>query len=96
MQDKELSIKDVRSHGGLSNADSFQTRGGGYSDADVRTFWWKNSGFFEIYGMSVRTRGVGQCGQGRGMNFSRFCADVFYRRPLNGSLLVEKDKKSNL
>jgi len=47
--------------------------------------------FFEIYDVSARTRG----GEGswasadifrtreRGVNFSRFCADVFYGRPLS-------------
>jgi len=30
-------------------------------------------GFFEIYGMSARTRG-------EEVNFSRFCADVLYDR----------------
>jgi len=47
----------------------------------------KNFGIFEIYGVSartreegveaVRTRGVG------GVNFSRFCADVFYEQDYN-------------
>jgi len=32
---------------------------GGSSDADVRTFWCKNAKFFEIYGVSARTRGEG-------------------------------------
>jgi len=48
-------------------------------------FGAKNSGFFEIYGVPARTRGVepvrtffGQGGEG--FNFSRFCADVFYGR----------------
>jgi len=43
--------------------------------------------FFEIYGVSAQTRKVEPvrtfCGQGRkGLNFSRFCADVIYGRPL--------------
>jgi len=55
------------------------------SDADVRSFWRKNFGFFEIYGVSARTEG------GRGavrtfcrqeVNFSRFCADIFHGSPL--------------
>jgi len=46
-----------------------------------------NSGFFEIYVMCTH----GKAGRGfkavrtffrRGFNFSRFCADVFYGRPL--------------
>jgi len=47
---KGLSIKDVRSQkgGGLSNANK---KGG-----ELRTFW-RNFGFFEIYGVSERTEG---------------------------------------
>jgi len=60
--------------------------GGSPSDADVRTFCTKNFGFFEIYGVFARTRGVEPvqtfCGQGGGVDFSRFCADVFYGQPL--------------
>jgi len=33
--------------------------GEGSSDADVRLFGTKNLGFFEIYGVSARTRGKG-------------------------------------
>jgi len=65
-----------------------RTRGeGGSSDADVHTFWCKNL----IYGVSARTRekGVEQCEQGaKGVNFSRFCADVFYGRPLIVLLII--------
>jgi len=74
MRGKGLSIKDVRSQGGLSNADIFRTRG--EVALQMRTsalFVQKNFGFFEIYGVSARTRGV---------NFSRFCAEAFYGRPL--------------
>jgi len=53
-----------------------QGRWGCSSDADVRTFWCKKLGIFEIYDVSERTRG------GRGVNFLRFCAGVFYGRPL--------------
>jgi len=45
----------------------------------------KNFGFFEIYGVSARTREVEPVraffGQ-EGVSFSRYCADVFYGRPL--------------
>jgi len=37
-------------------------------------FGAKKFGFFEIYGVSY--------GQEGGVNFSQFCADVFYERPL--------------
>jgi len=50
----------------------------------------KNLEFFEIYYVSARTmggRGLGQCGQGRGVNFSRFRAYVLYGRPLISLLL---------
>jgi len=48
-------------------------------------FGSKNFGFFEITGVSARTRGKGVepvRTKGEGVNFSRFCADVFYGRPL--------------
>jgi len=50
-------------------------------------FGEKRFRFFEIYGVFARTRGVEPvrtfCGQGgRLVNFSRFCADAFYGRPL--------------
>jgi len=48
---------------------------GGSSDVDSALFGAKIIGFFEIYGVSARTGG-------EGVNFSRFCADVFYGRPL--------------
>jgi len=45
-------------------------------------FGAKNFGFFEIYNVCAWTRGVEPvrtfCGQGGGVNFSQFCADVFY------------------
>jgi len=77
-----LSIKHVHVQGGfVLSADIFRTRGIRVSlDADVRTFWCKNFGFFEIYGMSARTRELNQCGHfedKKGVHFSRFCADVF-------------------
>jgi len=57
-----------------------QTRGGSFfSDLDVRTFWCKNIGFFEIYGKgegveSVRTF----CGKGgRGSIFRHFVRTSF-------------------
>jgi len=86
---------DVRSQGerGFVQCGHFSDEGGS-SDADVRTFLaQKNLGVFEIYVVSTRT-GVGTvepvrtfCGQGRrGVIFSRFCADVFFGRPLSISL----------
>jgi len=65
--------------GGFVQCGHFSDKGGS-SDANVRTFWRKKHRFFEIYGVCtdkgvepVRTRVV---------NFSRFCADVFYGRSL--------------
>jgi len=58
----------------------------------MRTFAFfgaKKFGFLEILGVSARTRGEEVepvrtfCEQGRrGVDFSRFCADVFYGQPL--------------
>jgi len=48
----------------------------------------KISGFFEVYGVSARTRRIEPVrtfyGQG-GVKLSRFCADVLYGRPLKTS-----------
>jgi len=57
-------------------------------------FGAKNFEFFEIYGVSARIRGerVSQSGdffgQGGGVHFSRFCADVFYGRSLTNYFFV--------
>jgi len=45
-------------------------------------FGAKNFGFFEIYGVSARTRGFSQGGQGWGQFFLWFCVDVFHGWPL--------------
>jgi len=50
----------------------------------------KNCGFFEMYGVSVRTdKGVEPVrtffGKRGGVNFSRFCVDVLYGRPLRAA-----------
>jgi len=51
----------------------------------------KKCKFFEIYDVSARTGGVIQCGyfldKGEEVNFSLFCADVFYGRPLSIAIL---------
>jgi len=56
-------------------------------------FGKKNFGFFEIYGVSAQTMGEGvesvRTFFGQGVNFSRFCAVVFYGRPLN---LIREEK----
>jgi len=76
---KRPSIKNVRSPGG-----------GGSSDADVRTFWYKNLRIFRNLWCVRTDKGGGRlskCGhfanKGEGVNFSRFCADVIYGRPLS-------------
>jgi len=84
-----MSIKDIRSQG-VVQCGHFTDKLG----LQMRTsalFDAKNFGFFEIYGVSVRTKGVRtycrQCrhfadkGE-REVNFSRVCADVFYGQPL--------------
>jgi len=52
----------------------------------------KNIGFFEIYGVSARTRGLIQCGyfsdKGGRVNLSRFCAEILYERPLTENILI--------
>jgi len=78
-----LSIRHPQS--GFSSADTLRTRVVLY-DANIRTFWCKNFGFFKIYDVSaVRTDKGGEdepvrtfFGQGGGSKFSRFCVDVFY------------------
>jgi len=61
----------------------FRQRGrGGSSDADVRTFSRKNTPDFFKFMMCPHEQrgGLSQCGHfaDKGVNFSRFCADVFY------------------
>jgi len=78
---------------GLLNANILLIKGKGI--LRIRTsalFGAKNFRFFKIYGMSARIGGGGdlsQCGQGRGVNFSRFCADVFYGGPLILQLILK-------
>jgi len=106
---KGLSIKDVRTQGGLTSVDILRTRGRGSSDAGVRTFWRKKIRIFRNL-WCVRTDKEGGwvgpvrtfCGQEGRVNFSRFCADVFFGRPLtrkaftlNGEIL-KMMKNSNL
>jgi len=78
-----LSIKDVRGQGGrgLSSADILRT------DMDVRSFWCKKTSDLSKFMVCPHEQGgLKQCGhfadKREGVNFSRFCADVFYRRPL--------------
>jgi len=54
-------------------------------------FGAKNFRFFEICGVSARTRGdLSKCGhfadKGGGVNFSRFCGDSFMDDPLRFGL----------
>jgi len=87
---KRPFIKDVRSQGGGVVQCGHFTDKGSFICGRPHFLAKKNFGFFEIYGVSVRTRGEGglsQCGHfsnkgGGEVNFSRFCADVFYGRPL--------------
>jgi len=55
---KGPSIKDVRNQGGSS-------------DVDIRTFWRKKFGLFEIYGVSARTRGRVEPVRTRGRRLSQ-------------------------
>jgi len=61
----ELSIKDVHTQGeGKFVQCGYFSEKGVSSDAESTSFAAKSIGFFEIYGVSVRTRGEGvsQCG----------------------------------
>jgi len=57
----------------------------GSSDADVRIFWCKNFGFFEIYGVSERTRGIELVRtlfeQGGGQFFAILCGRPLWAAP---------------
>jgi len=64
-------------------------RQGGFFRCGRSHFLAQNVGFFEIYRLSAWTRGEDGWAsadilrtRGEGVNFSRFCADVFYGRPL--------------
>jgi len=67
-------------------------------------FGAKHLEFFKIYGVSARTREEGFeavrtfFGQGgrEGVNFSRFCADIFYGRPLTKSAPINGFVKATL
>jgi len=95
---KGLSIKDVRSQGGLSSVDILRTRRRGVLQKQTSAFLGaKNFVFFEIYDGSAQTMGGGGgvpvrtfCRQGEGGNFWRFCADVCYGRPENSWVLERK------
>jgi len=79
-----VSIKDVSSQlgGSLCSADILRTRGKGSSlDADVRTFWCKNLEYFEIYGVSARTRGVSAEKEEGGSIFRDFVRTSFMDGP---------------
>jgi len=82
------SIKDVRSQGegGLSSADILRIRRKGVLQMRTSSLYdAKKFGFFKIFGVSARTRRVEPVQtfyRREGVNFSRFCADVLYGRPL--------------
>jgi len=70
---------------GFVQCGHFSDKGGGGLQMRMSAlFDAKNFGFFEIYGVSARTRGEGlsQCGHfsDKEANFSHFCANVFYGR----------------
>jgi len=86
---KGLSIKYVHSQrgGGCPVRTFFDKEGP--SDADVRTFWCKNFGFFEICGVSAWTRVGGVIylvrtlfGQGGWAIFLNFVRASFMDHPL--------------
>jgi len=77
MRSLGLPIKDVRSQGkgSLSSANILRT-GRVLQMQTSALFVAKNFEFFEIYGVSTRTRG------GVESIFMRFCVDAFHGRPL--------------
>jgi len=81
---KESTVRGER----LFSVNIFRTRGKGSLDADVRTIWCKNIGFFQNLWCVRSNKGeLGQSGhfwtrEMVGSIFSRFCADVLYGRPL--------------
>jgi len=73
---------------GVVQCRQFADKGKSSSDADVCTFWCKKLWIFQnLWWVRTEKEGVGwamQCGhfsdKRGGINFSRFCADVFYGR----------------
>jgi len=82
------SIKDIRSQGGweVIQCRHFSDKGGS-SNADVRTLCCKTSDFLKVVVCPHEQGELSQSGnfadKGERVNFSRFCAHVFYGRPLN-------------
>jgi len=71
---------------GVCPVHTFCGQRGCSSDVDICIFWHQNFGFFKIYGVPAQTRRLSQCeyfADKGGVNFSRFCADVFYGRSLS-------------
>jgi len=80
---KGPSIKDVRSQGerGFVQSGYFADKGEGV----IHFLEQKTSDFSKFMVCPCGQGGLSQCGHfadKRGVNFSRFCADVFYGRPL--------------
>jgi len=84
LRDCPYKTSAVRGKEGLSSV--YILRGGGSSDADVRTFWCKKPRIFRNLWcvFTDKERGVESMRTVEGVNFSRFCADAFYGRPLIG------------
>jgi len=79
---KGMIIKDVRSEG-VIQCGHFMDKDGS-SDADDRTsafYGAKNLRFFEICCLSVWTKRLSQCGQGRGASFRDFVRTSFTDGP---------------
>jgi len=84
---KGPSIKDVRSQGGrgFCPVRILRTRGewGFFRRGRLHFLEQKTLDFSKFLVCPHGQGGFSQCGQGkRGGNFSRFCANVFYGRPL--------------
>jgi len=87
---KGPSIKDVRSQRGLSIAGILRTKGEGVLQMRTSALLSAKSSDFLIFMMCPHgqgKKGLSQCGHladkgGGEVNFSRYCADVFYGRLL--------------
>jgi len=78
-------MKHVRSQGGFVQSGHFSYQGEGFFRCDVRTFSAKTSNFLKFMVRPHVQGELSQCGHfadtgGKGVNFSRFYADVLYQK----------------
>jgi len=90
---KKLPTKDARSQvTGFIRYGYFADKGEGFFKRGLSHFFVQHFRFFKIYPVLSRTwvhfsgKGDFTRRQGGGVNFSRFCADVFYGRPVKSTI----------